>query len=163
MGTDTPLVGASTWEQDLFDHLTGHITTEREILEEYQHLSEDSSLSPAFRYLAGIILADEIRHHRIFAELAASVRADSELRDNDDAIPSVAGLTADHDRIIGITDRLLTVEQDDARELEGLARKLRDLRETSLWPLLVDLMLDDTSKHIKILRFLRDRARSRRL
>ena len=32
------------------------------------------------------------------------------------------------------------------------------MRETTLWGLLLELMQDDTSKHIKILQFIRDRA-----
>ena len=60
----TRLIGASVWEQDVFDHISGHVATEGAILDEYQRLAEDEASSPAFRYLARLILEDERRHHR---------------------------------------------------------------------------------------------------
>jgi hypothetical protein len=59
---------------------------------------------------------------------------------------------------MAVTDRLLAAERDDAKELKRLAKSLRDLRETTLWVLLVELMQADTAKHIKILSFIHDRA-----
>jgi hypothetical protein len=56
------------------------------------------------------------------------------------------------------TEQLLETERADAKELKQLAKKLKDMRETTLWGLLLELMQDDTSKHIKILQFIRDRA-----
>ncbi len=56
------------------------------------------------------------------------------------------------------TDQLLEAERADARDLKQLAKNMKDVRETTLWGLLLELMQDDTSKHIKILQFIRDRA-----
>jgi hypothetical protein len=47
----TRIASASLWEQEMYDHVVGHIATEGAILDEYQRLSEDPSGSPAFRYL----------------------------------------------------------------------------------------------------------------
>ena len=49
-------------------------------------------------------------------------------------------------------------EARDARELKRLQRELRDVKDTTLWSLLVDLMQRDTQKHIAILRFVRKHA-----
>ena len=82
----------------------------------------------------------------------------AELRLDDEPIPSLQGLKADRERIMATTEQLLEAERADARELKRLAKKLKDVRETTLWALLLELMQDDTSKHIKILEFIRDRA-----
>lgn len=154
----THIVGASVWEQEIYDFVTSHVATEGAILDEYQRLAEDPSGSSAFRYLAGLILADERRHHQLFNDLAESIRQGAELRHDDDPIPSLIGLRADRDRIMATTVQMIEAERADARELKELAKKLKAVRETTLWGLLVELMQDDTSKHIRILEFIRDRA-----
>ena len=154
----TRIIGASVWEQDMYDYVSGHVATEGAILEEYQRLAEDPSGSPAFRYLAGLILADERRHHQMFNDLAESIRKLAELSADDGPIPSLHGLKADRERIMATTERLLETERADAKELKQLAKQMKDMRETTLWTLLLELMQDDTSKHIKILQFIRDRA-----
>ena len=155
----TRLIGASVWEQDVFDHISGHVASEGAILDEYQRLAEDEASSPAFRYLARLILEDERRHHRLFNDLAEALRQMSELRSDDEPIPSLRGLRADRDRVLDVTERLIEVEQNDAKELKAIAKELKDVRDTTLWGLLIELMQDDTAKHVKILRFIRDRAK----
>ena len=154
----TRIDGASVWEQELHDHIAGHVVTEGAILDDYQALAEDPAGAPAFGYLARLILADERRHHQMFSDMAESIRQMAELRVEDEPIPSLRGLKADRGRIIAATERLLDVERADAEELKHLAKRLRDVRDTTLWGLLVELMRDDTAKHIKILQFIRDRA-----
>jgi hypothetical protein len=153
----TNIVGASAWEQQLYDHVSNHVATEVEILESYARLAADESISPAFRYLAELILADERRHHEMFKELAETIRRTSQL-DVEGPIPPIAGLRADRDRVVDITDRLIAVEEHDAKELKDLAKQLKDVRDTTMWALVVELMRHDTDKHLKILRFIRDRA-----
>ena len=152
------IVGASTWEQQLYDHVAAHVASEVEILESYAELATDDRLSPAFRYLAQLILADERRHHEMFKELAASIEHTSQLDVEGAPLPPVAGLRADRDRVVELTRRLIEMEEHDARELKHLSKELKDVRDTTMWALVVDLMRDDTEKHLKILRFMRDRA-----
>jgi hypothetical protein len=154
----THIPGASVWEQEIYDYVTHHVEVEGAILEEYQQLAEDPSGSAAFRYLAGLIFADERRHHQLFNDLAESIRQMAELRADDEPIPSLRGLRADRDRIMATTERLLETERADAHELKQFAKQLKDVRDTTLWGLLLELMQDDTAKHIKILKFIRERA-----
>ena len=82
----------------------------------------------------------------------------AEIRLEEEPIPSLHGLRADRLRIDAVTARLLDAERADAKELKKLAKNLGELRDTTLWGLLVELMQDDTAKHIRILSFMRDRA-----
>ncbi len=152
------ITGASVWEQELYDYVCDHVATEGAMLDQYQRLAADQTSSPAFRYLAGLILADERRHHQIFNDLAESIKQMAEIRLEEEPIPSLHGLRSDRVRIDAVTDRLLDAERADAKELKQLAKNLGELRDTTLWGLLVELMQDDTAKHIKILSFIRDRA-----
>ena len=58
--------------------------------------------------------------------------------------------------LLAETRRLLAFEKSDAKELRQLRKVLRHTPRSSLQPLLVDLMLHDTAKHISILEFIRD-------
>lgn len=157
----TSIVGASVWEKDLFDHFRSHVEAERDLIAEYRELAESTSV-PGVGYLIALILADEERHHRLFAELAETIRAEAQLRYHEAPLPPIpiTPLPDDERRLIlALTDRFIALERDDARDLKRLARKLKPVRDTTLWQLLVRLMQADTDKHIQILRFIHDRVR----
>ena len=86
------MVGTSEWEQDVYQHVSAHGQVEGEILDEYTTLADDETISPAFSYLARIVLEDEERHHRIFEELAETMRQMGTNRDATPPIPSLSGL-----------------------------------------------------------------------
>jgi hypothetical protein len=152
------LISAAPWEQEIYDHLTSHQDKERGLLERYQQAA-DSAESAAFRYLVSLIMADEIRHHRAFADLADALRADVELRPRDAKIPRLDYWGHQRELILELTDGLLEQERDDAKELRRLAKQLKDVKDTTLWHLLVELMEADTAKHIRILEFIKGHAR----
>ena len=155
------LIGAAPWEQELYDHLASHQEKERGLLERYQEAA-DSSGSAAFRYLVSLILEDEVRHHRLFADLAESLRTDVELRPQDARIPRLDPWGQHRELILELTDGLLAQERSDAKDLHRLAKQLSDVKDTTLWYLLVQLMEADTAKHIRILQFIKRHARRRR-
>ena len=150
--------GASVWEQQLYDHVTVHGKNEGEILQSYQELVESTD-SPAFAYLAAIILDDERRHHQLLDDLAKTIRTKAELSGEPTPIPDLGLFKADRERILAETERFLAFEKEDNKELERLAKELKDVRDTTVWQLVVRLMQQDNEKHRRILEFIRDRAR----
>jgi hypothetical protein len=152
------LIGAAPWEQELYDHLASHQERERGLLERYRE-AVDSSGSASFRYLVSLILEDEVRHHRLFADLAEALRTDVELRPQDAKIPRLEPLGQQRELILELTDGLLAQERSDAKDLRRLGRQLGDVKDTTLWHLLVELMEADTAKHIHILQFIKRHAR----
>jgi rubrerythrin len=152
-------VGLSVWEAALLDHLTEHRQTEGELLAAYERVVE-STQTEYVSYLFGLILEDEVRHHRIFEELATALRAPVE-RAEGPKVPPVEAV-ANPEALLEVTERLLDAEEADARELKRLSRdkNLRLMRGHSLWPLLIELMEHDTQKHEAILRFIRAQIRS---
>jgi rubrerythrin len=155
------IVGASVWERELFEHFRSHVDHERDLIAEYGELAESTSV-PGFRYLAELILADEKRHHQLFADLAETIRSEAEFRPVEPPVPSIlpAQLSeGERQRILELTDRFLALEREDQRDLRRLAKQLEPVRDTTLWQLLVRLMQADTDKHIQILRFIRDHVR----
>jgi hypothetical protein len=160
--TDASSGGPSEWERNLYAHLSTHVDAERGLLQEYRSAAQ-ASPSKALRYLVDLLIEDEIRHHRIFSELAESLKNEALFTGKDSTIPYVDfDQDANRDAVLELTERLLRREQSDAQELKHLARLMRDVRDTTLWSLLVDLMQRDTAKHIAILRFAKKHAGRRR-
>ena len=84
--TDQSSRGPSAWARDLHAHLTSHVQAERSLLEEYSAMVEKTE-SKAFRYLVNLLIEDEIRHHRIFAELAESLKTEALLTGEEPTVP----------------------------------------------------------------------------
>jgi hypothetical protein len=75
-------------------------------------------------------------------------------------VPSVPDAFASRDEaLVAETQALLDAERADSRELKRLQRRLEPFGDATMWPLIVDLMLLDTQKHIEILRFIAWHAR----
>ncbi len=160
--TDASSAGPSAWERGLYAHLTSHVEAERDLLQEYRSAAQTSP-SKALRYLVNLLIEDEIRHHRIFMELAETLKNDALLKDTEPSIPYIDfDRMSNRDAVIDLTDQLLQREQADAQELKRLRHELREVKDTSLWGLLVDMMERDTQKHIAILRFAKKHAGRRK-
>ncbi len=156
--TDESFRGPSVWERELWTHLTSHLESERDLLEKYSAVAKQSQ-SKAFSYLVNLLIEDEVRHHRIFTELAKSLETESLMSGDEPAIPYPDFDKADRAMVRESTEELLKSEERDASELKRLQHKLRDVKEGTLWSLLVDLMQRDTRKHIALLRFIKKQAR----
>jgi hypothetical protein len=153
--TQQTLVGASVWEQDLYDHLTGHVEKERESLMAYADAATETE-SKAFAYVVGLLIEDERRHHQLFTSLAETLRTEAEMRGGEPPVPYLDFNRTDRQRIRQLTRALLDNEESDARELKRLHHVLRDFKDTTLWDLIVGLMRRDTDKHIAMLEFVLD-------
>jgi len=147
-----PLVGASTWEHELFDHLTDHMVQERALLEEYERAASETR-SEALAFLIHLLVEDERRHHRLFKQLAMSLKSSVELRPGSPAVPRMDFYKENRAEVLEVTRRLLEREKDDARQLRRLSMELSEVNDTTLWGLLIDLMRRDTEKHIALLGF----------
>ena len=148
-------VGASVDERDLVGLLTAHGEQEGAILERYRRFADHAS-SPAVRYLVRLILEDEERHHRVLAELANAIAWEASPVTPRDSVPDLE--PGGDGELRAETKAVLDVELADLKELKGLRRRLSAYQDTTMWALLVDLMLLDTEKHVHILRFVASHA-----
>lgn len=152
------LKGASDWEQELYSHLISHEANERALLMQYQEVASTSQ-SKVLSYLTSLIIEDEIRHHRIFAELASALKSESELSGVEPVVPRLDNWGPDAERIVELSKELLEHEHADAVELHHLSNRLKVVKDNTMWQLLVRLMEMDTAKHIEMLAFAQHHAR----
>jgi len=150
------VAGASVWERTLLEMLESHAHEEAEVEGEYRALVEHVEAADV-QFLIKLILEDEERHHRWFGQLASSVTALT-TGDRQPDIPWLGKLEA-RDELREATKRFLKVERADAKGLRHLMKELQDVEETTMWALLVKIMLLDTQKHVEILRFIEQRTR----
>ncbi len=150
----TSTFGWTAAETELFEHLAGHAAREGAILDEYA-LAATATQSKALAYLIEILMEDERRHHRWFAELASSLEADASFSGTEPAVPRMDFHRADRVAVRNVTERLLDHEKADVKELCRLQKELADVSGTTLWGLLVELMQRDTDKHIAVLTFVK--------
>ncbi len=152
------MTGASVDTRALVDLIARHGTEEGRLLSTYEGLV-DTAPDEGVRYLIGLILEDERRHHRLLAEIANSMAWGSIAGSPEDSTPDMPhALTGE---LLEQTRRLRKAEQTDYRELRRIRRRLRPFAGTTMWALIVDLMLADTKKHATILRFLERHGQSR--
>jgi len=146
-------VGASVADRDLVALISRHGREEAARLARYEALAGEAS--PATRYLVELIVEDERRHHRLLAEIADAIAWGSVGHPGTGVPRSGAG---DADAQVAREARaLLATEKADRRELRRLRRRLRNYTGT-LWPLLVDVMVCDTDKHVRILQYMARRG-----
>jgi len=143
-------VAASTGEHDMVAWIARHGEEEGALLRRYERFAREAP-SAVTRYLVHLILEDERRHHQVLAEIAHTIAWGS-LADVEPALPRMVEGAAD-DELIKQTRELLASEKKDRAELRRLRRRLRSYTGT-VWPFLVDLMLLDTDKHSRILRYI---------
>jgi hypothetical protein len=122
------------------------------MLKDYVEAAEATD-SKAFAYLVRMLINDEKRHHGTFESLAASIKTESELSGEEPEVPYLDLARADRAWVRDLSEKLLRREKEDAAELKRLHNELREVKDTTLWDLLVNDMRRDTDRHIAILEF----------
>jgi rubrerythrin len=150
-------VDVQRWSQSLLNHLVDHMDRERGLLRRYEELSA-SAPDEQVRYIVALILADEVKHHQLFADMVGALRAEmGSPALTSDRLPRHVGDHQHDAELAAATAELLAVEEGDAHDLENLRAALDQVADTRWWTLLVDVMALDTRKHIQLLTYLRDR------
>jgi rubrerythrin len=152
-------VGASAESHELVELLARHGKEEGVLLERYEHFAHDASTADV-RYLVQLILDDERRHHRLLVEMATAVAWGWSKWSPDPAMPSLETPPdgTSQKALIDETKELLEFEKRDRVELRRLRKSLRPYADTTMWTLVLDVMLLDTKKHIRILEFIDEHA-----
>lgn len=148
-------MNASDAEYAFVETLTGHGRDEAWFLERYQQYADQVD-DPAIRYLIGLVLDDERRHHRVLAEIIQSAVFGAGAPG---ALPDRSpGGVLDED-LLALTEQLLAAEHRERKELRELRKRLQPWSHATIWPLLVEMMEHDTAKHEAVLRYIAGHSR----
>jgi len=142
--------GASEDICGLVETLARHGEEEGALLSRYQRFADEAS-APETRYLVKLIIDDERRHHGLLVEMANAIAWGLIDESEDPLLPDLTHGDAGNEALAEETQWLILAEKSDHAELARLRKRLSSFRSVSLWTLVVDLMLLDTQKHIRIL------------
>jgi rubrerythrin len=142
------------WWADVIHAFQAHVRDESHFLTAY-HEFLDRAEDESIRFLLELILDEERRHHDLFTAMTES--AVRQPGSGPLGAPRLAPSEAA--ALLEPTERFLEAERDDHKRLRALRRTLRPARRDTTWPLIVELMELDTTKHMRILEYLRDRLR----
>jgi hypothetical protein len=144
-------------DERLLAHISAHIADEGKLVGAYQAIA-DQLPDEYVRYLTGLIVTDEQRHHQLLAEMANYLVAGN----GTDVRPRIPWLTKPKRpaELRAAVGKLIRSERRDRRGLRRLRRALRPYRRTSLLVPLVDTMVLDTRKHLLLLTTIRRTART---
>jgi len=142
-------MAVGSFDAEMMETLERHIGDEQHAMDEYESLLRRSD-NPPVRYLLGLLLEDEQRHHRILGEMLNQFRTHVYVAEQH---PHVPWMTRTRDRETAKqVRRLRRTERADLRHLFALRRHLKFLRRHSLDGVLVDSLILDTRKHLRYLR-----------
>jgi hypothetical protein len=147
--------------QDVLVALDGHAAHEATLLQDYQRAARMSD-DPQLRLLMNLILQDEERHHVISKALVMTIESALSGVPDEGAVPAQVAqpdAAVDGD-LLELTNRFIVAERRGIDEDRWLSRMCEGLND-GLLSLLLETMIQDSRKHLKILEFVRDRLRSR--
>ena len=122
----------------LTTYLQTHLETERGALEAYERLVEGRE-EDLVSYLVRAILRDEARHHEMFGELLNSLESKIRWEEITPRVPPPTHHVADRDELLETTEKLLALEEDDARELKELRKSwAKTGGDFGVWAVLVE-------------------------
>lgn len=152
--------GAMTVQEVLLA-LEGHAAQEATLLDDYQRAARTTQ-DPHLRLLMNLIVQDEERHHVISRALAMTIESALLGVPDIGAVPvgvPQADAAVDAD-LLELTNRFLVAERRGIDEDRWLSRMCEGLND-GLLSLLLETMIQDSRKHVKILEFIRQRLRNR--
>ena len=141
--------------QRLMNEIQSQTIQEERWLSSYREIAREST-DPLIRFLLGLIVADEERHH----ELAS--RMISRLKDELSSTKPAARLRGQGenrekaDSLLRSVEIFLRAERSAIQEYEKLKKESTGLAR-DVFTLLYTTMIHDSQKHVDVLGFLRDR------
>jgi rubrerythrin len=158
---DQPMTDEKSSVEKLFAQLEAHEREEETTLKDYQAAAKDAP-DAGFRYLMGLVLEDEERHHRLSKAMADEVEQSLLWIQGNQPLPDIHPAREQRENLLRQTEQFLQIEEDGDRQLAGLRAQVKNLH-AGLLQLMVDIMRTDTRKHIQILKYIKARLEQPRM
>ena len=141
--------------QRLMNEFQAHAAHEGSWLTDYQAIAKESA-DPLIRFLLGLIVADEERHHELTIRMIAKLK-DELAWTRSEGVPRRAQLkgTKAQELLLSV-EGFLDAERKGIKEYERLKKQSEGLYR-DVFALLYQTMIYDSQKHIGILEFLRQK------
>ena len=139
--------------QRLMNEFQSHANHEEQWLTDYQASAKESS-DPLIRFLLGLIVADEQRHHELTSRMIVKLKDELAWTRAEGQARRVYEKGEKRKQLLSSVERFVEAERMGIREYERLKKESQGLYR-DVFALLYTTMIHDSHKHIGILEFLR--------
>ena len=139
--------------QRLMNEFQSHAKHEEQWLTNYQAIGKAAS-DPLIRFLFGLIVADEQRHHELTNRMISKLKDELAWTRAERLAPRVYEIGKKRKQLLSSVERFLEAERMGIEEYERLKKESQGLSR-DVFELLYTTMIHDSHKHIGILEFLR--------
>jgi bacterioferritin (cytochrome b1) len=149
--------GGGSEVEHLMNKFESHEGQEREFLIRYKEVAERSK-SRFVRFLLQLIISDEEKHHAVTHAMVSTLQGSLRWTQPADAIGSLHEGEEEKDELLKLTRDFIRLEREGVKEYKKLIKDCRDYYH-GLFGLLLDTMIQDSEKHIRILQFLQKKLK----
>src|SRR5512132_1892717 len=138
--------------QRLMNEFQTHASHEEQWLTDYQVIAKEAS-DPLIRFLLGLIVADEERHHELTRRMITKLKDELAWTRAEGLTRRVYEKGEKRVQLLASVDRFLEAERKGIKEYERLKKESQG-HYRDVFALLYTTMVHDSRKHIGILEFL---------
>lgn len=146
--------------QGLMNEFQSHAAHEQKWLSQYKDAAEETD-DPLIRFLLGLIVADEERHHELTGRMISKLKDELAWTRAEGTRRRPAIKSAQVKRLMASVESFLAAERKGIKDYEKLRQTSEGLFR-NVFALLYTTMICDSQKHIGILEFLRDNLKKPR-
>jgi rubrerythrin len=139
--------------QRLMNEFQSHANHEEQWLTNYQAIAKESS-DPLIRFLLGLIVADEQRHHELTNRMIAKLKDELAWTRAEGLSRRIYEKGRKRKQLLASVESFLEAERKGIKEYERMKKESQGLYR-DVFALLYTTMIHDSHKHIGILEFLR--------
>ena len=143
--------GVSETEK-VMNEFEAHERTEGQYTQRYKEIAGKTK-SPLVKFLLGLIITDEERHHAVTHAMAANLEESLRWTKIEGAMPGIEDLAEADKELVQITEEFIRVEKEGIDTYKDLVKATKGYH-AGLFTLLLKSMIHDSEKHIDILEFL---------
>ena len=149
-------------ELNTFEELTNcfsaHERDEQRFLEEYRDIVERYE-NPLMRFLLQMIMSDEEKHHAMVHSITETLNADLVWLRSAERLPNLGKISAEEKEALQkLTAEFIQTEKEGIRQYKALLKPSRN-HYGGLLVLLIETIIHDSEKHLKILEFIEKKLR----
>ena len=146
--------------QGLMNEFQSHARHEERWLSSYKEIAKEWS-DPLIRFLLGLIVADEERHHELTSRMIAKLKNELTWTRSQAAARRPGETGEKRKRLLESVESFLDAERKGIKEYERLKKESQGLYR-DVFALLYTTMIHDSHKHVDILEFLRQKLKEDR-
>lgn len=149
--------GSGSEVERLMNKFESHEEDERKFLHQYKEIA-DKSKSRFVKFLLQLIISDEEKHHAVTHAMVSTLQGSLRWTQPADAIGSLHEGEEEKDELLRVTHDFIGLEKKGIKEYKKLSKECGDYYH-GLFGILLETMVQDSDKHIRILKFLQKKLK----